>query len=78
MDAVISHVESCGSCGEELHMEVPLPKPMYDFQISVYGETVVREYQNKIEISLSDWEKIKGRLIPVMKQGEVKHATGNS
>ena len=71
----ISHVETCESCGEELFLEVPLPKEHYD--ISVYGMTLVREYKDKIEISLNDWERIKERLIPVMKREET-NATRNS
>lgn len=71
---MIVHETTCDNCGESLMVEVELPKERYD--ISIYGTTMIKEYRDKIEISLNDWEKIKQRLIPVMKREET-NATRN-
>lgn len=46
-----------------------------DFDVQVYGETVVKEFSNHIRISKTDWNKYKQRIIPVLKQGDMKHAS---
>lgn len=48
------------------------------FDVMVYGQTVVREHKTHVRISRDDWEKIKSVIIPLLKQGDVKHATGNN
>jgi len=50
------------------------------FTIHVYHEVVVKEFENHIRISKRDWDRLKRRLIPVLKQeetGDMNHATGN-
>jgi hypothetical protein len=49
-----------------------------DFDVEVYGTTVVKVFPNHIRITKTDWDNIKQRLIPVLKQGDMKHATGNT
>lgn len=43
--------------------------------LCVYGSTVVEFYGDHVRISLDDWNKYKQRLIPVLKQGEMKHGS---
>ncbi len=42
------------------------------FEVHVYGEVVVREFETHVRISKNDWDKYKQRLIPVLKQGDRK------
>lgn len=46
--------------------------------IHVYGETVVKEFDNHIRIRKEDWNKFSPRIIEALKQGDKKHATGNT
>ena len=50
---------------------------MHLVHIHVYGSTIVKEFKDHIRISSDDWEKIKQWLIPILKQGDREHATGN-
>lgn len=71
-----SYVEEflCDSCGEPNIVEVdPMAKERYD--ITVYGEVLVKEFENRIEISRRDWDKYKPQIIAMLKQGDMKHAT---
>jgi hypothetical protein len=45
------------------------------FVVHVYGDVVLKEFEKHVRISKSDWEKYKQRLIPVLKQGEMKHGS---
>lgn len=38
----------------------------------VCGETRIELYLDHVRISLDDWNKLKQRLIPVLKQGDMK------
>jgi hypothetical protein len=42
------------------------------FEVHVYGEVIVREFETHVRISKNDWDKYKQRLIPVLKQGDRK------
>ena len=67
----------CQNCEETLHID--LEEPVQTRQdLWVYGETRVEYFEDHVRISLDDWNKYKQRLIPVLKQGDRKHATGNS
>ena len=48
------------------------------FDVNVYGECAVKIYAGHVTLSREDWEKYKQRLIPVLQQGDKKHATGNN
>lgn len=63
---------------EALQEEAAAEKEFYNFEVNVYGEVVVKEYSNHVRINKRDWDKFKQRLIPVLKQGDMKHATGNT
>ena len=41
----------------------------------VYGSTVVEFYGDHVRMSLDDWNKYKQRLIPVLKQGDMKYGS---
>jgi len=61
-------------------MEILDEENLRRFTIQVYNEVVVKEFENHIRISKRDWDRLKQRLIPVLKQeetGDMKHATGN-
>lgn len=50
------------------------------FTIHVYHDVVVKEFENHIRISKRDWDRLKRRLIPVLKQeetGDKEYAAGN-
>lgn len=44
----------------------------HNFFVNVYGTVVVKEFETHIRISMDDWNKFKQRLIPVLKQGDMK------
>lgn len=46
--------------------------------IQVFGQTVVRVFDDHIRMSLRDWNEIKQLVIPALKQGDKKHATRSS
>ena len=48
------------------------------FEVHVYGEVVVREFETHVRISKRDWDKYKQRLIPVLKQGDRKDGSTNT
>ncbi len=54
--------------------EVPykLDERYKPFEVSVYGDVLVREFETHVRISKDDWNKYKQRLIPVLKQGDTK------
>ena len=69
----------CDACGEPLTIE--LEQPIEDRRdLWIYGTTRVEFYDEHVPIPLSDWNDIKQRLIPVLKQGDSKNGsteTGN-
>jgi hypothetical protein len=48
------------------------------YDISVYGDCVVKEYENHIRINKRDWIKFKRQIIAALETGDTKHATGNN
>lgn len=50
----------------------------YDFDIHVFGETIVKEFKDHVRIKLDDWNEIKQLVIPALKQGDKKHETRSS
>lgn len=55
---------------DENHASVKCPMTVH-----VYGDVVVKEFDNHIRIAKNDWLKYNQRLIPVLKQGDRKDAT---
>lgn len=43
--------------------------------VMIYGSTRVDIYDDHVRIPLRDWNDIKQRLIPVLKQGDMKHGS---
>ena len=58
--------------------EIYAENEQYDFEIHVYGQTVIKEFEDHVRIRLNDWNEIKQLVIPALKQGDKKHATRSS
>lgn len=63
----------CGNCGETLIIEHEKEDDRKD--VWIMGTTRVEFYQDHVRIPLSDWNEIKQRLIPVLKQGDMKNGS---
>lgn len=68
----------CNRCGEP--NVIDLNEYLNEKRIAswIYGETTINIFETHISIPLSDWNKIKQRLIPVLKEGENKNEARSS
>lgn len=67
----------CDSCGEPLTIELEQPIETRR-DVWIYGTTRVEFYEDYVRIPMSDWNDIKQRLIPVLKQGDRKYGNAET
>ncbi len=48
------------------------------YDVAVYGECVVKEYENHVRIRKADWIKYKRQIIAALEKGDMNRATGNN
>ena len=61
----------CDACGEPLQIELE-QHIEHRSDLWVYGTTRVEYFEDSVRIPINDWNKLKQRLIPVLKQGDTK------
>lgn len=54
----IHEVVECERCGEENFVDIEVPEETQG-NISVYGDIVIKEYNDTVTLSKNDWEKIR-------------------